>query len=67
MSKRYSIFVREFGADHEVLLIKCDTHPEAIAEGLKQKKAGTGKGKGIFRYDSVRIDPNPPPADNEGN
>lgn len=37
MSKRYSIFGRQFGADHDVELAQCDSNPAAVLEGLKAK------------------------------
>jgi hypothetical protein len=34
---RYSIFVREYGSDHDVALAQVDSNPEPICEGLKRK------------------------------
>ena len=56
MNKRFSIIVRELGSDREVVLAECDSNPEAIAEGLRHKKAGTGKKGGkLSRYDWIRV------------
>ena len=33
----YSIFVREYGSDHDVALAQVDSNPEPICEGLKRK------------------------------
>ena len=34
---RYSIFVREYGSDHDVELAKVNSNPQDIVDGLKQK------------------------------
>ena len=35
--KRYSIMVREYGSDHSVELMQCDTNPQALVDGLRKK------------------------------
>jgi hypothetical protein len=35
---RYAIFVREYGSDHDVELMQVGSHPEAVAQGLRDKK-----------------------------
>jgi hypothetical protein len=57
MKRRFSIMVREFGADHEVELCQCDTNPNPIAYALEQKRNLYGK-----EYSSVRIVDNGEPA-----
>jgi hypothetical protein len=34
---RYSIMVREYGSDHDVELMRVDSNPQAIVEGLRNK------------------------------
>jgi hypothetical protein len=34
---RYSIFVREYGSDHDVELLKVNSKPQDIVDGLKEK------------------------------
>ena len=36
--KRYSIMARPYGADHEVEICQCDSHPEELAEGVRLKR-----------------------------
>lgn len=68
MKQRYSILVREYGSDHEVELLQCNDHPEAIVKGLQQKKLTIERSifdKGARRYKtpkytSVRIVENKP-------
>jgi hypothetical protein len=56
MTKRYSIIVREWGSDHEVVLAECDSNPDAIVQGLEKKRTGNGRHGGrIPRYDWIRI------------
>jgi hypothetical protein len=57
---RYTIVVREIGSDHDVALVACDSHPEAIAAGLKAKTMVTGQRQArhrttIPKYTTVRI------------
>jgi hypothetical protein len=35
--KRYSIFGRQYEADHDVELAQCDANPQAVLDGLKAK------------------------------
>jgi hypothetical protein len=63
MAARYDIFVREYGSDHEVLLLSLDSNPDAIVQGLYKKKltlrhsifeAGKRTSK-IQKYTYVRV------------
>jgi hypothetical protein len=60
---RYSIFVREYGSDHDVELMQVNSNPSAVAEGLRAKtltikrsifQAGKRQSK-IPKYTFVRI------------
>jgi hypothetical protein len=60
MKKRFSIWVREIGSDHDVELMQCDSNPEPIVEGLYGKrlnttKKGSRKKTTVGRYSWVRI------------
>lgn len=35
--RRFSIWGREYGSDHDVELAQCDSNPEAVKLGLEQK------------------------------
>ncbi|MET3995015.1 hypothetical protein ABID65_006681 [Bradyrhizobium sp. S3.9.2] len=37
MGRRYSIWGREYGSDHDVELAQCDSNPEAVRRGLELK------------------------------
>jgi hypothetical protein len=57
---RYSIFVFEYGSDHEVELAKVGSNPQDIADALKKKMLTTKRRKGVKatkmpKYASVRI------------
>jgi hypothetical protein len=63
MKKRWSIWVREHGSDHDVELMQVDGNPEPIATQLRDKtlkisksifEAGKRKSK-IPKYDWVRV------------
>lgn len=65
MKKRYSIWVREIGNDHDVELMQCDSNPQALADGLYAKhltiKTDTSRKKTkVGRYSWVRIVDNQP-------
>lgn len=60
MKKRYSIIVREWGADRDVELMQCDSNPEALVAALYAKrvnttKEGARKKTSISRYVTIRI------------
>jgi len=61
MSKRFSIMVQEFGADHEVELCQVDNNPGSVIAGLGQKtlmvrtQSGGRRRTKTPRYTSVRI------------
>ncbi|QOG21361.1 hypothetical protein [Bradyrhizobium sp. SEMIA] len=60
MKKRYSIWVREIGSDHDVELMQCDGNPQVLVEGLYAKhltvKTETSRKKTkISKYSWVRI------------
>jgi hypothetical protein len=38
MTKRFSIWVREFDSDHDVELMQVDSNPSAITKGLHAKR-----------------------------
>lgn len=46
MKRRYSIWVREYGSDHDVELMQVDSNPQAITTGLHAKTLNTTTGKG---------------------
>jgi hypothetical protein len=57
---RFTIVIREIGSDHDVALVACDSHPEAIAAGLRAKvltvgPAGRRRITTIPKYTTVRI------------
>ncbi|MET3308080.1 hypothetical protein ABIE86_004645 [Bradyrhizobium diazoefficiens] len=60
VKKRYSIWVREIGSDHDVELMQCDSNPQALVDGLYAKhltvKTDTARKKTkVGRYSWVRI------------
>lgn len=64
MSKRYTIFGRQYGADHDAELAQCDNNPAAVFDGLKAKSLtvhGDYKRERISKYTWLRI------VDNEAN
>ena len=56
MTARYSIWVREHGSDHDVLLCQVNSNPEALRSALYKKRLKLGNGKEISKYDFVRIE-----------
>jgi hypothetical protein len=52
MSKRFSIVVREFGADTERVLCEVDRDPYSIAKELRQKRFGR---RHIVVYSTVYV------------
>lgn len=60
MKKRFSIWVREIGSDHDVELMQCDSNPEALVKGLHAKllttvKEGSKKKTKVAKYSWVRV------------
>ena len=62
MKLRYSIWGREWGADHDVEIVQVGTNPEVVKEGLKQKtlKVHHSRFKGgkigkVQKYSDLRI------------
>jgi hypothetical protein len=60
MKKRWSIWVRENGSDHDVELMQLDGDPRPIVQGLHAKtlttiKDGHKKKTKVPRYDWVRV------------
>lgn len=60
---RYSIWVREYGSDHDTELMQVDSNPEAITRGLAEKyltvkrslfQPGARKVK-VRKYSFIRI------------
>lgn len=65
MKKRFSIWVREFGSDHDVELMQCDTNPWPLVKALyakriNTKKEGKRKKTAIAQYSTVRVVENEP-------
>jgi hypothetical protein len=54
MKKRFSIWVREYGSDHDVELMEVDSNPQPIVTGLYAKTLNIGKRKHA-KYTHVRI------------
>lgn len=58
MTRRYSIFGRQYGADHDVELAQCETNPQAILASLKSKSLtiqSEHKRAQISKYTWLRI------------
>lgn len=61
MKKRFSIWVREIGSDHDVELMQCDSNPEALVKGLSAKTLTTvvegskKKKTKVAKYSWVRV------------
>lgn len=61
MKKRFSIWVREIGSDHDVELIQVDSNPQAITTGLHTKtltlvgKEGRNKKTKTAKYSYVYV------------
>lgn len=59
--RRYSIWVREIGSDHDVELMQCDSNPEPLVQALYSKRINTTKDGGskkktsMSRYSTIRI------------
>ena len=54
MKKRFSIWVREYGSDHDVELMEVDSNPEPIVKGLREKTLNFG-GRKHPKYSWVRV------------
>lgn len=62
MKKRFSIWGREYGSDHDVELIQVDSNPQPVVDGLagkvlsiKPDMLGRGKKTKIRKYTWLRI------------
>jgi hypothetical protein len=62
---RYSIWGREYGADHDVEIISVESNPQAVLDGLMQKTltvqpslTGPRKRTKIRKYSWLRIEEN---------
>jgi hypothetical protein len=55
MKKRFSIWVREHGSDHDVELCQVENNPQPTVKALHEKRLKLGKGKKIPQYDFVRV------------
>lgn len=53
MKKRYSIMVRESGADHETELCQVDNNPNAMV-ACARTKTFVGKAR-VPRYENIRV------------
>lgn len=54
MKKRFSIFVSEFGSDHEVELMQLDGDPKPIVAALWTKTLKVGKRR-MSKYYAIRV------------
>jgi hypothetical protein len=55
MRKRYSIWVRERGSDHDVELCTMESNPTPTVQALHAKQLKLGGGKKVPKYDWVRV------------
>jgi hypothetical protein len=60
VKKRYSIWVREIGSDHDVELMQCDSNPQPLVAALYGKrlnttKEGARKRTTMSRYVTIRV------------
>jgi len=53
--KRYSIWVREYGSDHDVELCQVESNPKPTMSALYAKRLKLGSGKTICKYSWVRV------------
>jgi len=53
--KRFSIWVREHGSNHDVELCQLETNPQQTVAALYAKRLKIGKGKSIAKYDYIRV------------
>ena len=54
--KRYSIWVREHGSDHDVELCAVDSNPETVKAAAYAKRLKIGAGKTMAKYSYVRVE-----------
>jgi hypothetical protein len=59
---RFSIWGQEYGADHEVEIVQVESNPQAVLDGLMQKKLSVnhsvlpgGKKTKVRKYQWLRI------------
>ena len=55
MKKRFSIWVREHGSDHDVELCQVENDPKPTVKALHEKQLKLGNGKKISKYSFVRV------------
>jgi hypothetical protein len=62
MKQRYSIWGREYGADHDVEIVQVNANPQAVLDGLMQKTLSInhsalpgGKKSKVRKYTWLRI------------
>jgi hypothetical protein len=62
MTMRYSIWGREYGADHDVEIVQVNSNPQAVLDGLMQKTLTIrhsiqkgGKTSKVRKYTWLRI------------
>jgi hypothetical protein len=55
MKQRYSIWGREYGADHDVEIVQVNAKPEDMRKALGLKTLKLGSGKKITKYTYLRI------------
>jgi hypothetical protein len=52
----FNIIVREYGSDHDVLLMHVGSNPQAIVEGLRAKRLIIGKrGRKVPKYTFIQV------------
>lgn len=54
MKKRFSIWVREYGSDHDVELMEMDGDTKPVVAGLWAKRLKIGKRK-VAKYSAVYV------------
>jgi hypothetical protein len=55
MKKRFSIWVREYGSDHDVELCQVENNPQPTVQALHEKMLKLGNGKKVSKYSFVRV------------
>jgi hypothetical protein len=55
MRKRFSVWVRERGSDHDVELCTMENNPQQTVKALHEKRLKLGGGKTAPRYDFIYV------------
>jgi hypothetical protein len=61
MKKRFSVWVREHGSDHDVELCQMDSNPQEAEKAAHSKLLKLGKGKKVAKYSYVYVVDNEKP------